>query len=191
MSLRKQCAIIALLIVAGGIIAQAYSAEITSPRGTETAYAPNLMGFTPQSDNNSALSPTVSTGNVTTRPISGTIRVAVILAQFTDIPANRTLVQIQQDYFGGNHSVAAYYHDVSYGKVTITGNTFGWYTLPNAEATYGKDCVAIDDADCSGQDQSWNIAQDAYKLACKNVNFANYDYYIFVHSGNGEESSGV
>ena len=65
---------------------------------------------------------------------------------------------------------------------------------------------SIDDADCSGSDQSWQIANDAALAAqaqgitsddaiqgapAQNVNFNNYDYFVFVHSGYGEESSGV
>jgi M6 family metalloprotease-like protein len=87
--------------------------------------------------------------------------------------------------------VASYYQEDSYGKVTLTGDVSGWYKLPYPESHYGMDCTGIDDAGCDGQDASWQIAQDAYNLACKDVNFANYNYFVFVHSGNGEESSGV
>ena len=77
----------------------------------------------------------------------------------------------------------------------MTVDAYGWYKLPYPEAHYGKDCMSIDDADCSGADASWQVAQDAVSLAEKdtsaNINFMNYDYYIFVHSGYGEESSGV
>jgi M6 family metalloprotease-like protein len=53
------------------------------------------------------------------------------------------------------------------------------------------DCLAINDADCSGSDQSFQLAQDVAPLAYKaGVNFAAYDYAVFVHSGNGQESSG-
>jgi M6 family metalloprotease-like protein len=133
------------------------------------------------------LSPPGIIGNATRQQIFGTIRLLVILAAFKDIPPNRTLNQIKQDYFGSSESVAAYYHDISYGKLTIVGDVFGWYTLPYAETHYGTDCSAIDDAACDGSDASWQIAQDAVNVI-KNVNSSNYDYFVFVHSGNGEES---
>jgi M6 family metalloprotease-like protein len=146
-------------------------------------FAPTIGGgFSP---------PSVTIANVTRQQVIGTIRLAVILAQFSDISPNRTLRQIQRDYFGADHSVAAYYHNMSYGKLTIVGNVFGWYKLPYPESKYGRDCAAVDDADCSGSDGSWQIAYDVVPLAQSDLDFNNYDYFVFVHSGNGEESSGV
>jgi len=153
------------------------------------------MGLSPESQSNEPVySSAISIGNVTAHPITGTVRVAVILAQFSDLPAKRSPSQIWQDYFGANNSVAAYYREVSYGKFTLSGDVFGWFTLPYDEAHYGANCAAtgtINDAGCTGEDQSWNIAQDAAVLARNNLTFSNYDYYVFVHSGNGQESSGV
>jgi M6 family metalloprotease-like protein len=124
-------------------------------------------------------------------PTSGTVRLAVIAVQFSDIPHVRTINQLRQDYFGGNNSLATYYSEVSYGKLSVTGDVFGWYTLPYAEAHYGKNCLNINDANCDGQDVSWEVAQDIVKQAEKDINFSNYDYFAFVHSGNGQESSKV
>src|SRR5208337_3669531 len=92
---------------------------------------------------------------------------------------------------GSNGSVAAYYSQISYGTFKLTGDVVGWYKLPYVETHYGMDCRAIDDADCSGQDQSFQIANDVVSQTEKDVNFNNYDYFVFVHSGDGEESSGV
>jgi M6 family metalloprotease-like protein len=119
------------------------------------------------------------------------LRILIIAAAFSDINETVSTATIKTEYFGQTASVASYYQEDSYGKVTLTGDVFGWYKLPYPEAHYGRDCIGIDDPACDGQDASWQIAQDAYNLACKDVNFANYDYYVFVHSGNGEESSGV
>ena len=124
-------------------------------------------------------------------PTTGTVKLAVIAVQFPDVPHTRTLDQIRQDYFGVNNSLAAYYLEVSYGKLSVTGDVFGWYTLPYPEAHYGHDCAAIDDSDCSGFDQSWQIAQDAVTVMNNAVNFGKYDYFAFLHSGNGEESTKV
>ena len=121
-------------------------------------------------------------------PVSGVIRVLLIAAAFSDIPNQTSIAEVKQEYFG---TLSTYYHEVSLGTLTIQGDAYGWYRLPYPESHYGKDCLAIDDADCSGSDQSWQIANDAALLAQKDVNFQNYDYFAFIHSGDGEESSGV
>jgi M6 family metalloprotease-like protein len=115
------------------------------------------------------------------------LRVAVIAAQFSDINATVSISQIKQSWAVVNQ----YYQEVSYGAVKLQVDVYGWYTLPYPEAYYGKDCLGIDDADCSGSDGSWHIAQDAMSQAQRDFNVNNYDYFSFVHSGDGEESSGV
>lgn len=121
-------------------------------------------------------------------PITGTLRVLVIAAEFSDINATLSIDQIKQEWAV---QVNQYYQEASYGKVTLQVDVFGWYKLPHPEMSYGRDCLAIDDPDCSGTDQAWHIAQDAANLAQHDVNFNNYDYYAFIHSGYGQESSGV
>jgi hypothetical protein len=105
---------------------------------------------------------------------------------FPDVKPTLSINEIKQEWFG---TVPAYYHEISYGKLTIQGDVFGWYTLPHPELYYGRDCKAINDADCSGTNQSWKIANDTVPLAEKDVNFNNYDYYVFIHSGTGQETS--
>jgi M6 family metalloprotease-like protein len=121
-------------------------------------------------------------------PVSGVIRVLLIAAAFSNLNYTVSIATLKQQYFG---TLAAYYREASLGTLTIQGDAYGWYKLPYPESHYGMDCQAIDDADCSGADQSWQIAQDAATLAQKDVNFNNYGYFVFVHAGNGEESSGV
>lgn len=123
-------------------------------------------------------------------PVSGVLRILVIAAAFANINASVSINDLKTQYF---QKVAAYYQEVSYGKVTITGDVFGWYKLPYAESHYGGDCNgSIDDASCTGSDSSWQVAQDAVVAARKdNINYMNYDYYVFVHSGSGQETSGV
>jgi M6 family metalloprotease-like protein len=155
-----------------------------------------IVDFAPSVDGSASGSPTVvfapqGTGWPAFGPTMGTVRLAVIAVQFADISPKRSINQIKQDYFGADHSVAAYYREVSYGRLNVTGDVFGWYTLPHIEAYYGTDCRGIDDGDCSGQDQSFHLAQDAVALAKNDVDFTRYDYFTFVHSGNGEESSKV
>ena len=121
-------------------------------------------------------------------PVAGAIRIAVIAAAFSDVNYTLSIATLKQNFFG---TVAAYYHEVSYGAVTIQGDVYGWYKLPYPESHYGRDCLGIDDADCTGSDGSWQIGNDAAVLAQKDVNFNNYDYFVFIHSGTGEESTGI
>ena len=121
-------------------------------------------------------------------PVSGVLRVLVIGAYFSDVNYTVSIQQLKNEFFTG---VANYYSEVSYGKITIEGDAYGWYKLPYPQVHYGKDCLNIDDANCDGQDVSWEIAQDVVSQAEKDVNFANYDYFVFIHSGDGQESSGI
>ena len=120
--------------------------------------------------------------------VSGVLRVAVIAAYFSDVNYTMSIQQLKTEFFTG---IANYYSENSYGKITIEGDAFGWYPLPYPQAHYGKNCLNINDANCDGQDISWEIAQDVVPLAEKDVNFANYDYFVFIHSGEGQESSGI
>lgn len=119
-------------------------------------------------------------------PVSGTIRVLILAVAFRDVNSTVSVSQITKSWIG---TVATYYHEISYGKLTIQGDVYGWYTLPYPETHYGRSCRSINDADCSGSNQSWHIAEDAVQLAQKNVNFNSYDYYVFIHSGKGRETS--
>lgn len=121
-------------------------------------------------------------------PVSGVIRVLVVAVTFSDINYTLSIAQIENAWSG---IVPAYYREISYGKLIIKGDVRGWYKLPYPESHYGRDCLAINDADCSGVNQSWQIAVDAVPLAEKSVNFSNYDYYVFIHSGRGQETSQV
>jgi len=178
------------------ILALLFFTLIAVPNLSSTVFARSqpIMAFEPSM--NSTIpspamplpSPTKSYTPQPALPVSGVIRVLLIAAAFSDIPNQTSIAVLKQEYFG---TLYAYYHEVSLGSLTIQGDAYGWYKLPYPESHYGKDCLAIDDSDCSGSDQSWQIANDAAQLAQKDVNFQNYDYFVFLHSGDGEESSGV
>jgi len=110
----------------------------------------------------------------------------VLAVAFQDVNPTMSIAELKQEWFG---TVPAYYHEVSYGKLTIQGDIYGWYRLPHTESYYGRNCRAINDADCSGVNQSWKIANDSIQLAERDVNFSDYDYYVFLHSGTGQETS--
>ena len=137
------------------------------------------------------LTPRMPGATVQAAPISGVHRVLVVAAYFPDVNYTVSTDTLRQEWFGSNGSLAAYYSEISYGTFKLTGDVVGWYKLPYVESHYGMSCKAINDADCSGSDQSFQIANDAVLQAEKDVNFNNYDYFVFVHSGYGQESSGV
>ncbi|MGP8126732.1 MAG: hypothetical protein ACLP9D_02890 [Candidatus Bathyarchaeia archaeon] len=61
-------------------------------------------------------------------PVLGVIRVLVIAVAFSDVKPSLSINEIKQEWFG---TVPAYYHEISYGKLTIQGDVFGWYKLPH------------------------------------------------------------
>jgi len=121
-------------------------------------------------------------------PISGVLRVLIVAVTFSDLGNTRSTAELKQDFFG---TVGAYYKEVSYGAVTLQGDVAGWYRLNQSMLYYGRDCTYIDDADCSGTPTSWWLARDAVAIVNQDptVQFSNYDYFVFIHAGVGEESS--
>jgi M6 family metalloprotease-like protein len=120
-------------------------------------------------------------------PVSGVIRVLVVAAAYSDVNHTLSIAQLKKEW---NGTVAAYYHEISYGKLTLQSDFGGWYTLPYPKAHYGKNCISVNDVDCSGLDQSFQIANEVMPALQKEVNLFNYDYYVFIHSGAGQETSG-
>ncbi len=119
-------------------------------------------------------------------PVTGALRVLVVAVKFSDVNNTKSLNDIRQEFFG---TVNNYYQEISYGAVSIEGDVVGWYNLNYSMVYYGRDCLGIDDADCGGQPTSWWLARDGAAAAQNYVNFNNYDYYVFLHAGPGEESS--
>ena len=152
--------------------------QSTSPSTPVTSLAPSNTIYLRQVGSPS-YSPQVT-------PVLGVIRVLVIAVAFPDVKPTLSIDAINREWFG---TVPAYYHEISFGKLMVQGSVYGWYVLPHPESYYGKDCHAINDADCSGTNQSWKIANDTVPLAEKDVNFNNYDYFVFIHSGAGQETS--
>src|SRR5208337_2258373 len=55
-------------------------------------------------------------------PVSGVIRVLLIAAAFPDVNQTLSITQLKKNWFG---TVPVYYHEISYGKLTIQGDVFG------------------------------------------------------------------
>jgi len=126
--------------------------------------------------------------SVAIEPVGGIIRVLVIAVAFSDVNYTLNIAQLTNNYLG---MLSAYYHEISYGKLTVQGEVHGWYKLRFPKAHYGRDCKGINDPDCSGVNQSWQIVQDTVPLVEKDVDFKKFNYFVFIHSGTGQETSRI
>jgi len=71
-----------------------------------------------------------------------------------------------------------YYSQVSHGKISITGQVFGWFMAPHPMGYYGHDSAY------PGEDD--NVAQlprDAVALLPSGVDLSSFSYLVIVHSG--------
>jgi len=94
--------------------------------------------------------------------ITGAKRLAVILINFSDNTSQPFTPAFAAGVaFTNADSAATYYSESSWGKVTLSGDVFGWYTLPNTSET----------CDWTG----WANAADA-AAAAAGVNLGTYDY---------------
>ena len=174
LSYRGTLAILFLLVLALSAQVSGYAVATsisTTPHSKESSQS------LPKNSNPAQSSPTL-----------GVVKVLIIAVAFSDVKPTMTIWELRKEWFG---TVVNYYNEISYGKLRIQGDMYGWYTLPYTHMHYGRDCKGINDPDCSGTNQSWKIANDTIPLVLKDVNFANYDYYVFIHSGAGQETSGV
>jgi chitodextrinase len=66
---------------------------------------------------------------------TGTKNVAVLLINFTnDSSKPWTQSSVNGIMFSNANSIAAYFNEQSYGKLAMTGDVFGWYTIPYTNA---------------------------------------------------------
>jgi M6 family metalloprotease-like protein len=132
---------------------------------------------------------------------TGTKTILVILLQFSgkshqsaNTPAFYTDLLFN---IGNKQSMASYYKENSYGRLTLTGTVTAWLTSSHTMSYYGADSGDFPNID----DQNGNIfeiAREAVQKADPSVNYANFDLdsdgyvdnLIVIHAGEGQESSG-
>ena len=89
------------------------------------------------SNNVSQLSTNLVVTALTNTPIAGTNHVKVVLLRFLDWPDEPYSTNYANDLmFDGPFSVKKFFEEVSYGKMTLKGDTEGWYTLPQYGSNY-------------------------------------------------------
>jgi hypothetical protein len=101
---------------------------------------------------------------------TGEIKVLVLLVNFQDNQTQPyTIAQANKLIFDSSNSssVTNYYREASYGQTWVTGDTYGYFTLP------------MNTGNCEGQSQIGTYAKQAATNA--GINLANYDKYMYVY----------
>ncbi|MHA1993888.1 MAG: immune inhibitor A domain-containing protein [Candidatus Hodarchaeales archaeon] len=119
-----------------------------------------------------------------------TLYVLVVLMELQDDPHHQThTVQHFNDLFFSNESfsIRQYYLNASYGSVDLSGDVLGWYQAVESLTYYGGGTRMP-----PGQDVNPNLlAEEAYDHAVDaGKNPLNYDLFVVIHSGDGQEYSG-
>ncbi len=133
-------------------------------------------------------------------PLRGTVRVIVVLVQFSDHAMAQPASHFNELFFSTgvlpHGSVKEYYRDVTGGLIDITGEVVGPYQLPQTIAWYANSNFGIGRP--TGEPRANIMARDAALAADPTVNFAQYDNdgngfidaFIVVHAGQGGEQTG-
>ncbi|MCX6352468.1 MAG: M6 family metalloprotease domain-containing protein [Bacteroidetes bacterium] len=127
-------------------------------------------------------------------PHTGNRRVLMILIDFKDLKHSYDSSSfwnlMNQNNYGGTGSYKDYYKTVSFNKLNLTIDVYGWYTTSNSYKNYGRKKGNAAVVPLVGE-----AIDDAEK---KGVNFANYDNdkdgkvdgVLIVHGGQGAEETG-
>jgi len=132
-------------------------------------------------------------------PLRGSVRVIVVLVQFSDKALGATAAHFNDLFFSTgvlpHGSVKEYYTEVTGGLVDLTGQVVGPYTLPQTLDWYANNNFGIGKP--SGTARANILARDAAVAANPNVNFGLYDNdgngyvdaFVVVHAGPGGEAT--
>lgn len=129
-------------------------------------------------------------------PLRGTLRVIVVLVDFSDKPMAATQQHFRDLFFasgGAKKSVRDYYQEVTNGLIDIQGDVVGPFRLPQTLAAYAHGASGMGGVAPNAQ----TMAFDALIAADPSVNFTPYDNdgngfvdaFIVVHAGTGAETN--
>ncbi len=119
-----------------------------------------------------------------------TLRVLVVLMEVRDDPHHPLhTVQHYTDLFFANesYSIRQYYLNTSYGSVDLTGDVLGWFQAKNDLSYYGEGQRIYPGQDIHPEilaEEALNYSIDEHKDP------RNYDLFVVIHSGDGQEYSG-
>jgi len=133
-------------------------------------------------------------------PLRGTVRVIVVLVDFSDKHMAATKAHFHDLFFSTgvlpHGSVREYYNEATNGLISLSGDVVGPYRMPQTLAWYANNNYGIGKG--GGAFRSPQLALDAATKADPDVNFAPYDNdgngfvdaFIVVHAGPGAEVTG-
>ncbi len=131
-------------------------------------------------------------------PLRGTVRVVVVLVQFSDKAMTQTKQHFQDLFFSTgvlpHGSVREYYREVTNNLVDIMGEVVGPYVLPKKLTEYANKASGTGPTEPNAR----TMARDAAMAANPDINFKPYDNdgdgyvdaFIVVHAGPGAETTG-
>src|SRR3982751_1798595 len=129
-------------------------------------------------------------------PLQGTVRVIVVLVDFSDKHMAQTQQHFRDLFFalgGAKKSVRDYYREVTNGLIDIQGDVVGPFRLPHTLAAYAHGASGMGAPKPNAQ----TMAPDAAVAANPTVNFTPYDNdgngfvdaFIVIHAGTGAETN--
>ncbi len=131
-------------------------------------------------------------------PLRGTVRVIVVLVDFSDKVMTKTKAHFEELFFSlgslATGSVREYYREVTHGMVDIQGQVVGTYRMPLTLAQYAHGASGTGGASPNAR----TMAKDAAVASNPAVNYALYDNdgdgfvdaYVVIHAGSGAEVTG-
>jgi immune inhibitor A len=131
-------------------------------------------------------------------PLRGTVRVIVVLVDFSDHAMTQTEAHYRNLFFSTGvlptKSVREYYREVTHGLVDIEGDVVGPFRMPLTLEAYAHGASGIGGA----RPNATTLARDAAVAADPVVNFTPYDNdgngyvdaFIVIHAGPGGEVTG-
>lgn len=139
----------------------------------------------------------IKSGAADKAPLRGTVRVIVVLVDFTDKHIVQNQAHFTSLFFGiggAKKSVREYYQEVTQELVDIQGQVVGPFRLPQTYAAYAHGASGTGAA----LPNASTMARDAVIAANPSVNFATYDNdgngfvdaFIVIHAGPGGEVTG-
>lgn len=131
-------------------------------------------------------------------PLRGTVRVIVVLVDFSDKVMTQTKAHFEQLFFSlgsiATGSVREYYREVTHGLVDIQGQVVGPYRMPMTMAQYAHGASGTGGAAPNAR----TMAKDAAVKSNPAVNYTIFDNdgdgfvdaYVVIHAGTGAEVTG-
>ncbi len=118
------------------------------------------------------------------------LRVLVVLMELPDDPHHHShdVDHYEALFFGSNDlSIKQYYQNTSYGEVSLSGDVLGWYQSNNNRSYYGAGERIPPGVDAAPDELAFEARGHAINAG---KNPLNYDLFVVIHSGDGQEYSG-